>query len=1070
MKRKILLIALLTFCVSSVLLAQTKQIKGRVVDENGSGLDHASVVFKEKATGVKCDSLGNFSIKIPDDGKMHTILASYTGFVEQKVQISNSSDGIVIKLVKAAVKEEPDIIINTGYIKVSKKDLNAAATQIGASQLKDMPLVDAQQAITGKATGVNVTTSQGAPGADVKITFRGGGSVTQDNSPIYVVDGIQVENALQVISPSDIQTIDILKDAASTSIYGARGANGVFIITTKSGKPGKTIVSYNGSVGIKSISKKLDVLQPYDFVKYQYEATRNGTDSGTFLKTWGPWDSLQYWGNAPAIDWQQKVFGRDAFTTSHNISASGGTKQTTYNLSYTYNKEDGIMLYSGLERHILNFKLKHEINDKLEVGFNYRLISQRIDGTGTGAPDNSSTGVTSTTVSKLRNSIQYIPVANSRVALTLDDPNADYTNVSGLIQPVVLAYQDYQKKYLDGSNINGYLNYKINSLFSFKSTLGIDTKTTTTNHFSGPITIDARRIGGFPIASRMQLNQTSFNWYNILTFSKRKIKGHHNVDALLGQEMYQLRETSNYIETDGYDPSITPEKALATLGSPSSLYMGSQPPTVSVVEPFARTASFFTRLNYSYDDKYYATFSARYDGSSKFSSDNQWALFPSASFSWRLFKENFMAKAPKWITDAKARFSYGVAGNNRIGNYMYAQMFAPSAYVNGILQTSTVLANPSIKWEVTTSRNYGLDLSFFKNRVGLVVDYYVNSVSDLILQQKVNYPGYATQYRNIGSTSNTGVEFQLTGLVVDKKGFNWTTNFNISFNKNKVTSLGTETQRTIASGWMGSDGIDDYMLKVGEPVGALYGFVTDGFYKVSDFTYNAANQTYTLDPTKAVNQVGVFDSPQPGTIKLKDMNGDGKVDATDRTIIGNTQPDFFGGWNNQFTYKNFDMSIFVNFSVGGKEYNANKIQLTAAPSIYKNINMLSIMKDRWTTVDENGVVVTDPATLESMNANAKIWRPITNNRNYLHSWALEDRSFLRLNNITFGYTFSPKVIKKMGITKLRAYGTVNNIAVISGYTGFDPETNMSKNPLTPNLDYSAYPRSITYVFGVNLIF
>ena len=1073
MKRKVLLTAFVTLLSTTFLFAQLTSLKGKVTDESGAALENASVVLKEKGTGVKSDSLGNFSIKIPDDGKKHTIIISYTGYNDQKLEVSNASANLSIKLKLAAAKEGDEIIM-VGYVPIKKKDLNAAATQVGASQLKDIPLIDAQQAITGKATGVNVTTTQGAPGAEVKIAVRGGGSVTQDNSPIYVVDGVQVENALQVLSPSDIQSIDILKDAASTAIYGARGANGVFIITTKSGKAGKTIVTYNGSVGFKELSKKLDVLKPYDFVLYQYEASRNATDSSTFAKTWGAtWDTLAEWRNAPFIDWQDKVFGKTAFNTSHNLGISGGNKQTTFNLSYTYNKEDGIMLYSGLERNLINFKIKHDINDKLEVGFSYRLTSQRIDGSGTSESS-------STTVSKLRNSIQYLPVNNTRVVPSLDDPNLDLTTASGIIQPVILAYQDYQKKYLDGSSVNGYINYKINKRFTFRTNIGYDSKETVTNHFLGPITIDARRIGGFPIASKQTENSNSFNINSVLSYSKKKILKHHNVDALIGTEIYELRLKSLYIETDGYDPAITPDKALATLGNPSATYTasgGTQPPSSSLVQPPARTASFFSRLNYSYDDKYAATFSIRYDGSSLFAPEAQyqWALFPSASFSWRIMRENFMAKAPSWLSDAKLRFSHGVAGNNRVPYYVYKQMLSASGSSTGVLTTSQYQANPYLKWETTTSDNFGLDVSFFKSRVNLVVDYYENKVTDLILTQKVNTPGFLYQYRNIGSTTNKGIEFQVSAVVVDKKQFNWTTNFNISFNKNKVTDLGTEQQRTTSSGWQGSDGIDDYMLAVGQPVGTMYGYITDGFYKVSDFTYNATTKTYTLDPTKAPNQVAVFDAPQPGTIKLKDISGpsgvpDGVVNALDRTIIGSSQPDFFGGLNNQLTYKNFDFSIFLNWSYGGQEYNANRIQLSAAPSLYKNVNLLSEMENRWMTVNASGQVVTDPVELADLNKNASIWRPVTNNRNYLHSWAIEDRSFLRINNISFGYNFAPSVIKKLGITKLRAYATVNNVAVITGYTGYDPETSISKNQLAPNLDYSAYPRSRTYQFGVNVIF
>jgi TonB-linked SusC/RagA family outer membrane protein len=463
----------------------------------------------------------------------------------------------------------------------------------------------------------------------------------------------------------------------------------------------------------------------------------------------------------------------------------------------------------------------------------------------------------------------------------------------------------------------------------------------------------------------------------------------------------------------------------------------------------------------------------RADRSSKFSSDNGTLVFPSGSVAWRFSKEKFFDKL-SWLSDGKIRYGFGAVGNNRIDNLLYLQLYGVTgqyAFNHSILPgfAPTALSNPYLRWEKNTTSNFGLDLSLFKNRVQLTVDLYKNKAEDLLLAVAIPpTTGYTSQLQNIGATSNRGIEFQINANAVTKKDFSWTSNFNISFNKNRVENLGGVASMTRNSGWQGSDGVDDYLVKVGEPAGLMYGFITDGFFKVDEFDYNAATTTYTLKAGIPFN--GVYGTPQPGMLKWKDLNGDGTITADgDRTVIGNANPDFTGGWNNQFTYKNFDFSVFVNFVVGNDIYNANKIEWT--DGAFPNLNVLGIMKDRFTNINATGQRVTDPAELTKLNANAKIWTPVRVQRWWLHSWAVEDGSYLRFNNLTLGYTIPKKILDKAKISSIRFYSTVNNLATITNYSGYDPDvTARRSDPLTPGVDFAAYPRSRTWVFGVNVIF
>jgi TonB-dependent starch-binding outer membrane protein SusC len=1065
---KLLSFLIVLFLIPFSLLAQNKTIKGKVVDEAGNPVAAVNVLAKGTKKGAQTDNAGNFSISVSGAGATDLVISS-VGFASKIVSVSGTDAGTV-QLLKSVITQEDVVVV--GYATVKRKDLTSAVSSVGSKDLKDFPLSSAAEALQGKLAGVQLTSTEGAPGADVVVRVRGGGSITQDNSPLYIVDGVQVENALSVISPQDIASVDVLKDASSTAIYGARGANGVVIITTKGGKPGKTQVTYNGSYGIRKLSNFQDVMSPYEFVRWQWERSRGSVqDSTDFAKTYGTtWDTLQNYKNVAPVNWQDEVFGRSAKFSNHNVAVSGGDQKTTFNLSLTANKEEGVQITTGFERKSVNFKIDHKATDKLRIGFSARYIDQQIDGAGT-----TNAGTRST--NRLRHTINYRPFELPKPGFGIDDfDEAYYLASSGATNPVVLTYAEYRKQTSKSLYLTGYASYNILKNLTFRTTIGYDNSQIRTDLFFSKITGTARNFASLPVASIGQQANWTITNSNTLQYTVNNFKKHHDFTVLAGQEVVDGRSQQNSIQTRYFPSDISREKALANMQLGSAPTGTTNPPTIatSFVNPPSRIASFFGRVSYAYDDKYLLNLNWRNDRSSKFSSENGALNFPSGSFAWRFSKEKFLNKL-NWLSDGKLRIGYGSVGNNRIPDLQYVQLYGVTgeyAFNHSIVPgfAPAALSNPNLRWEKNTTFNGGLDLGLFNNKVQLTVDAYKNTAKDLLLVVPIpSTTGYPQgQLQNIGSTSNTGLEIQLAATPLQKKNFTWTTNVNVAFNRNKLLSLGGVQEQTRNSGWQGSDGVDDYLIKVGQPLGQMYGFVTDGWYGVDDFDYNATTQAYTLKAGIAAN--AVYGTPQPGMLKWKDLDGDGQITADkDRKVIGNANAKFTGGWTNQFTYKNFDLSVFMNFVVGNDIYNANKIEWT--DGAFSNLNMLDEMKNRWTNINASGQVVRDPVELKALNANATIWSPVRVQRWWLHSWAIEDGSYLRINNLTLGYTLPKNLVSKIKISNVRFYGTVNNLATLTGYSGYDPDvTSRRSDPLTPGVDFAAYPRAKTWLFGVNVTF
>lgn len=1056
--------------------SQARNVTGTVKSaDDGETLIGVSIRVRGADEGTITDIDGNFSISVPE-GK-NVLIINYLGFVQQEIRLTEKTN-YDIKL--ASDNKGLDEVVVVGYGTVKRKDLTGSVSSVSSKELKDIPVNSAAEALTGRLAGVNITSTEGQPGAAVTVRVRGGGSITQDNSPIYIVDGVQIENALSIISPQEIESVDVLKDAATTAIYGARGANGVVIITTKSGMDMPTKVSYDMYFGQRNVTKSIGVLDPYDFVMAQYQSYNYQTDQTTkdaFTSRYGRYEDLDIYKNIPKEDWQDDIFGRNAKQFTQNLNVMGGTKTSSFSLTITNSNEEGVMLNSGFTRKMASFRFDHKLSKAIKFGFSARYSDQRIEGAGT-----SNTGTQGN--NRLRNAVRYKPflIGNE----TADEFDPEFTTLTNLVNPLQLVQQEIQYTYRRDLLLNANVSIELLKGLTLRSVAGVTPSSNSSNQFSGPVTSVARQNSGMPVVVLGRGEGLAITNSNTLAYTKTIKK--HKFDVLAGQEIYRTTANSLSITTKYLPVDITAEEAFGGISRatpPAGLIQDAPSNTYSTPNVLS---SYFGRANYSYDSRYMFTATFRRDGSSVFAPGYRWGNFPSVAVAWRLSNEKFWQEDvdPKKLLDIKVRASYGAVGNNRIKADLYKTMFSTSTsssygFADAITPglASTELANPYLKWETTISRNLGFDFSMFNNRLNAVIDIYSNTTKDLLLAASIpSTAGYTTQQQNIGSTRNSGYEIQLNTTPVSTRNFLWNSNFNIAHNTSKVLELGTTNGTTTDhingySGWITSS-TTDFLVELNKPLGQFYGYVNDGYYKISDFDYDESAGTYTLKSNVANNRTALGNrDPQPGDMKFKKLDkSDTSMMITDKDqkVIGNALPKFTGGWNNQFSFKNFDLSVFVYFSIGNDVYNANKIEFTSQYN-YRDNNFQDVMKDSWKRFDNTGALVTDPVALAALNKDTKMWAP-SRGQYTPQSYAIEDGSFLRISNITLGYTFPDKWVKKTKIiSSFRIYGTVNNLYTFTHYTGYDPEVSTRRStPLTPGVDYSAYPRSRLILAGLNIKF
>lgn len=1044
---------------------QKKRITGKVTDNEGVPIIGANIVEDGTTNGTITDIDGNFSFNVEDDAIIHI---TYIGYLGQDIPVKGNT---VFNIILQEDFQMLDEVVAIGYGTALRKDLTGSVSSVSGSSLQDIPVSSAAQAIVGRMAGVQVTKTEGSPDAEIKIRIRGGGSITQDNSPLYIVDGFPVDD-INDIAPSDIASIDILKDASSSAIYGARGANGVVLITTKKGDDGRRgRVVFNTYFGIKNITKTLDVLDPYEYVLYQYE---NGS---ALVQNFGNFQDYELYKQIKGTDWQDEIFGQTGTSLYHNIAFTGGTRTSKYNISITNNNEKEIMLGSGYTRTNLTANTTNILKEWLTIDFSTRLSNLKGRGAGT-----SSGG-------RLSRVVQYRPVNGFMdiVDSMLDDGDYEAYH-SESINPVDQTNDDYRRQNNLRFNFDGAATIKFSKNLSYRLDFGVQYNENTRNNFYGINTSDARKLGSMPLATIMKNSSDSYRLSNVLTYNINDFIPGNDLTIMVGEEIISAKAKVITNSVKYFPKYIDAKSALSMMQ-----LGGLTDPIVTDVRQPNNLSSFFGRVNYNYMGKYLVSATFRTDGSSKFAPGNQWGYFPSGGLAWRVSDEPFMKKTNNWLSDLKLRASFGTSGNNRISDNAWQKTFSVTSgtlYLDGdgggasptaVLIPNSVLSNPKLKWETTVTNNIGIDFGLYNQRLMGTVEVYKNITRDLLISATIpSSTGYTTQWQNIGQTSNKGLEVELNWVVIDKKDFSLQMAFNIGINKNKIDKLGETKRWEQIDNWeSGRNG--EYLIEEGGQVGLMYGYVTDGMYSFDDFDYDASSGVYHLrtgvpDNSAVLNHrmPGSFQAlPMPGALKLVDQNNDGVINLDDRVIIGNANPKHSGGYNITARYKGFDFTAFFNWVYGNDIFNANKLAFTSFTSSYKYKNLLDIMnsENRFTYIDKiTGETVNDPVRLAEMNKNATIWSPL--HASYpLHSWVIEDGSFLRLNNLTIGYSLPSKLLDKIKINRFRIYATAYNLLTWTNYSGFDPEVDARRStPLTPGIDWNAYPKSRSFNFGLNLEF
>jgi len=1044
MKRTIFLFLLLTTC-SLVFAQQNITIKGVVSDGQNMPLPGATILEKGTQNSTVTSIDGFYQIKVkPNAILVFSFMGTKT--IEEKL---NGRTTINTKLQDETNSLNEVVVV--GYGTKSRKDLTGAISSVKGEELAKVPVQNVAQALQGRIAGMQVNMNDGTPGADPSIKIRGGMSITQSNEPLYVIDGVPQTGGLGFLDPMDIESIDVLKDASSTSIYGAQGGNGVILVTTKKIKSGKVTIDYDTYAGIKQVTSEIPVMNPYDFVQLSYErSVSDPVKLAAFTNNYGAFDQLEsLYANRAGKNWQKEVFGNPVMSQYHKLSINGGGNETKFNIFYSLNDDEGVMKGSASRKNIAKISINHNVSKKFSINGIVNYSNQKITGLGTSEGGNPR-------LSMLQNVLRYRPVNG---LLGSDDELADLSldpldTGLALQSPLISISSQQRESVKKAINASVQLQYNLTPNLVYRGLASLTDNNTKSKYFNDSSGILAIRSGG-AFGGISELLTSRFNYNNTLTYNNTFGKN-HKFDITAGQEYIY-----NYSEALSVSASAFP---VVNSGW-DRLDMGTVPGIPTSLTEDDKIMSFFARTNYSFNNKYLLSASVRADGSSKFGTNNRWGYFPAVSAAWRIINENFMKNATAF-SDFKLRLSYGQAGNNRIANYAALGIFDTGSYplnnqtVSAAFQKN--LPNPNLKWESTQSSNIGLDLGFFKQRIMLTTEWYDNRSKDLLFNTRIPAnAGFTNQFQNIGSTSSRGLEFTLNTTNIKKNDFSWNTGFNIAFNKTKVLSLSEGETSLLTNSY--APLVNDFILQVGKPVGIMYGYVRDGLYQVSDFDYNTTSGIYTLK-SDVVKDNGA--AAQPGFIKFKDMNGDGVINDLDRTAIGNANPKFSGGLNNTFTYKGIDLSIFLNFTVGNDIFNANVLNNASLNT--ENLNSLARFADRWTTINTAGQRVTDPTELAALNTGKT--NPVYNGNTTgrLYSDIIEDGSFLRINNISIGYSLPKKWLTAMKISRMRFYLTAYNIYVFTKYSGYDPEVSVINNALTPGVDFSAYPKAKSFITGLNI--
>lgn len=1017
--------------------AQNIEIKGKVLDSSGGPLPGAVVVVKGTAVGAMVSEDGTYTVRARKNSVLEASLLGYT----TETQDVNGRTVVNFTLKDDAVLLE-EAIVEVGYGEQRLTDVTGTVTHVKIGEVVKAPVTGLDQALQGRIAGVNITSSDGQPGYEMDVVIRGANSLTQSSSPLYVIDGFPIEDySTLALSPNDIASVTVLKDASSTAIYGSRGANGVIIIETKKGKLGKTEVSYSGTVGVHQATKRMDLMDPYDYVVYQLERGPENFDKYLTI----PGRTLEDYLNYNAIDWQDRVF-RNAVVHTHNLSVMGGNNQTRFSVSGSVVAQPGVIVNSGYNKYQGRMSLEHRITKQLRLNVTASYTEAITSGQAASAQLSTSNSYMTYLMYRVWT---YRPVSLK----TMDEEAllADEDDTNSTMNPVISNANEQSTRRQTMFNANAKLEWQFAPGWKLNIRGGFDNRYVRNEEFN-----NSKTYKGFPrITNALGINGSfqeskTMNWLseNTVTWNK-KIGKEHKISALAGFTMQGTQKTIY-----GFTASQVPHEELGLSGMDNGI-----PQAIKSTLSANTLMSFLGRVNYQFKGRYLFTASIRADGSSKFAPGHKWGFFPSAAFAWRFSQEKFLKKLD-WLEDGKLRLTYGSTGNNKVGDYAsYATLSASDYYPfdnnPSIALLQNALGNESLTWETTDQIDAGLDLRLFSGRLSVTVDIYRKITRDLLLNAQLPYSsGFANMYKNVGKIRNDGLEITLGFTPVRTRNFIWSGDFNISFNKDRVLQLseGQESLLSAVSFTGDFNATNLYIARVGGPVASFYGMVWDGVYGLDDFDVSAGGK-YVLKeeiPTNGLDRSLI----QPGDIKYADINGDGIVNDQDMVVIGRCAPIHTGGFNNNFTWKGFNLNVFFQWSYGNDIMNANRIFMEGNYA-NKNINQFASYNDHWTVENQN-----------SSNFRVGGQGP----RGVYSSRTIESGSFLRLKTVQLSYTFPRRLTSRLKLEALSVNISGQNLWTWTAYSGLDPEVSTRHTTLTPGFDYSAYARNRVFTTGINITF
>lgn len=1033
-------------------------VSGQVTDEDGIPLIGATVLEKGTTNGVIADSDGNFMITVDDQS---ILVFSYLGYDDQEVAVQGRTN-ISVQMVRSI--SALDEIVVTGYGRQVKRNITGSVAKISAQQIQDLPVTSFENAIQGQLAGVQVSETSGEPGAGPTIRVRGLGSISAGNEPLYVVDGFPIsknvdlgvqgdnfrrgsgrfrpptQNPLGTLSPNDIESIQVLKDASAASIYGSRGSNGVILITTKKGRRnGEPVVSYDAYVGSQSVANRIELMNAAELIEYNTEATNTAylqANPGASASDPNSMRSNAAWRLADDItnpdgtdtDWQDEMF-QSALMQNHNVAITGGADKIGYYVSANFYNQDGIIEGSGFDRFSLRMNLDADVTDKLRVGINLNPSYTTSDKLPAGSPYFArppgivySGLVHSPTVKPYNADGTPNQLDNQSFMFTSDGETSSFTTASNPLA-IMQGIDDQLNQFRTFTN--AYAEYDLADGLTFKSFFGVDINNYKRNFFRRNSLIYRNASSGESFGQSSSSESVSWLAEQTLSWSKT-FDSKHNINAVAGYTAQKERIDINTVIADNF-----PDDLVNTV-SGGQVVQGT-----AVIEEWS-LVSLLARVNYDFNDKLLITASARSDRSSRFGPGNKTGFFPSASIGYRISEDI----AADWLSDLKVRASWGKTGNFLIPNYASIGLLDPSNYtfggtiVNGI--SPSTISNQNLSWEKTSSWDIGLDFGFLKDRIYGSIEYYNATTTDLLLAVQVPAAlGFTNALTNIGEVVNKGLEVSVTSRNTTGK-LKWSTDLNFSTIDNEVTKLGPTGDDILSAGGAGAR----HITRIGESIGSFYGYQTDGIYQ---------NQS-EID-AGPVDQVA---TPRPGDFRWVDVNGDGMINASDRTIIGNYLPDFTYGMRNTFSFEGFDFSFLIQGVQGSEVLNLTRRHLGNGEA---NFNSYKLWTERWRSES-------NPGNGQIPRAN----RQTGNSNNRPSSYQVEDASYFRLRNVTLAYTFPENSLGNI-FSGLRVYVSGTNLLTITDYIGFNPEVNnIEDNVNVQGEDYGAYPLSKVFTFGVNASF